>query len=173
MAIEKRYISTVEYSTDFATASLEFGYNSDKLQKFNKVTTESLLDTVVRLGSFCEQRNFVEIYSEPDSCGWGRFKATDSIDAPGIGFYTGFFHGRIIAGKNDPLIVVSFRGELVDIPDGYHSAYETMVFHAVSDHDCLFGDETEKYDRDHMRRLRQDVSKTLNHNAKIVGDSED
>ena len=90
----------------------------------------------------------------------GRVKASDSLiedgrERAGLGFYTGFFHGRIVAGKHDPLVIISFRGEIVPPPTGYASAYEQAVVHAVCDHNVLFAEGDEKYDATYMRNLRE------------------
>lgn len=167
MAIEKRFIQRVEFLTDFAHVSTSMGYGKQELNKMNFTLGERLIETVLRLADTAEARNFFEIYTENSEQGWGRLKATDSLredgrERAGLGFYAGFFHGRIVAGKHDPLVVVSFRGEIVPPPAGYDSAYEIAVIHAVTDHRILFAEGDDKFDASHMRHLRQQNSDTLN-----------
>lgn len=179
MTIEKRYISRVELSIDFAYASTRLEYGADKLNKMDFTLGESPLQTVIRLAEFLEKRHFIEIYSGDDAPGWGRVKAMNTFEtdnsrlAAGIGFYTGFFHGRIKTGKADPLIVLSFRGQILDIPVGYDSAYELAIFHAVSDHKVLFGEGEEKYSAQLMRDKRHHNSNILNFTVPLKNDSSD
>ena len=82
---------------------------------------ERLIDKLVRLVEKIEQRNYFEIYTASSEPGWGRLKASDLLKddgriRAGLGFYAGFFHGRIIAGKNDPLVIISFCGEVIPPP---------------------------------------------------------
>lgn len=178
MAIEKRYVSRVDYTESFATASTHLGYGAQKLTKMNFTVGERLVDTLVRLVDTVEQRNYFEIYTEPDEKGWGRLKASDSLkddrrSRAGLGFYAGFFHGRVIAGKDDPLVIVSFRGEIIPPPEGFDSAYDQAVIHAVSDHNVLFAEGNDKYDEKHMRDLRQENSTFLSMFGKTSDGSAD
>lgn len=175
MAIEKRFVSRVDYTESFAYASTKLGYGVEKLGKMNINLGERLIDTLTRLVEKVEQRNYFEIYTESGEEGWGRLKASDSLKddgrvRAGLGFYAGFFHGRVIAGKDDPLVVVSFRGEIIPPPAGYDSAYEQAVIHAVSDHKVLFAEGDDKYDEQFMRDLRQINSKYLSIRGKMPDD---
>ncbi|MBP2167596.1 hypothetical protein J2125_000788 [Erwinia toletana] len=175
MAIEKRFIAKVEFSEEFAYASARLEYGTEKMHKMNFTLGETLLQTVIRLTDHIEDTHTISLYSGDDSPGWGRVKAMDTFEAAdgrvaaGIGYYVGFFHGRIIAGKHDPLIIVSFRGKMVDIPIGYDSAWEVAIFHGVSDHKVLFGEGSEKYDEDFMRKKREKISDILNFHAHYPG----
>ncbi|MBS0900158.1 hypothetical protein [Pantoea dispersa] len=176
MAIEKRYVSRVDYTVSFAEASIKLGYGKEKMGEMNLRLGEKLIDTLIRLVDKVERRNYFEIYSD-DEEGWGRLKASDSLKKDGrvragLGFYAGFFHGRVIAGTKDPLVVVSFRGEIIPPPEGYHSAYEQAVIHAVSDHNVLFAEGDLKYDEQYMRDLRQKNSQILDINAKTPDDDQ-
>lgn len=177
MAIEKRFIQRVEFLTDFAYVSTSMGYGKQELGRMNFTLGERLIDTVTRLAETAEERNFFEIYTENNEQGWGRLKATDSLREDGraragLGFYAGFFHGRVVAGKHDPLVVVSFRGEIVPPPAGYDSAYVVAVIHAVTDHTILFAEGDDKYDESHMRDLRQQNSNALKYLGSIPDDEQ-
>ncbi|OAT76772.1 hypothetical protein A9B99_22730 [Mangrovibacter phragmitis] len=105
MAIEKRFIQRVEFMIDFAYASAKMGYGKQEFAQMNFTLGERLIDTVTRFADTFEARHYFEIYTENDEKGWGRLKATDSLKEDdraraGLGFYAGFFHGRVIAGKN-------------------------------------------------------------------------
>nr|WP_168371143.1 hypothetical protein [Erwinia sp. Ejp617] len=115
MTLEKRFVAKVDFSTDFAYSSASLGYKKEQLATQDTFLNERLIDTVVRLSQFIEKRQYVEIYTEKGYGGWGRLKASDSLredgrERAGLGFYAGFFHGRAKAGKDDPLVVFSFRG---------------------------------------------------------------
>lgn len=78
-----------------------------------------------------------------------------------------FFHGRVEAWKNDPLIVISFRNEIIPAPDGFDKGFELAVIHAISDHDTLFGEGWEKTFPDHMRTKRKQNATILSFHADI------
>ncbi len=170
--IEKRYISKVELSEYFPDASEEYGFDHfimDAKDLF-AADTDSLFEKIVKLRMRWLEHNQVEIYKDDSDRAWGRVKATDSsVGAPGLGYYAGFFHGRLKPWKNDPLIVISFRTPVTPIPEGYDSAYDLVVIHAISDHEALFGTEQEKHDREAMRRKRTKNSAILDFDAGSVG----
>lgn len=175
MAIEKRFVSRVDYSVDFAYASTLLGYGSEKLGKITITLGERLVDTLTRLVEKVEARNYFEIYTESDEEGWGRLKASDSLKGDrraraGLGFYCGFFHGRVIAGKHDPLVVISFRGEIIPPPEGFDSGYEQAIIHAITDHAVLFANGDAKYNDVLMRDLRQANSTILSIRSNTTGD---
>ena len=64
MAIEKRFVSKVDYTENFAYASTKLGYGIEKLGKMNINLGERLIDTLARLVEKIEQRNYFEIYTE-------------------------------------------------------------------------------------------------------------
>jgi hypothetical protein len=178
VAIEKRYVSRVDYTESFAYASTKLGYGAEKLGKVDIKLGERLIDTLTRLVEKVEDRNYFEIYTENSEEGWGRLKASDTLKddgrmRAGLGFYAGFFHGRVIAGRHDPLVVVSFRGEIIPPPEGYDSAFEQAVIHAVSDHNVLFGEGTNKFDESYMRGLRQANAGHLSYDASTTDDDDD
>ena len=129
---------------------------------------------LVRLQEKWEHDNCIVVYDHDDDKSWGRVKASDSKEDAGINWYFGFFHGRIQAWKNDPLIVISFRDEIIPSPEGYDKGFELAVIHAISDHPILFGENWEKKLPDHMRAKRQKNSNVLNYFADVnSSDSDD
>ncbi|SSG29132.1 Uncharacterised protein [Klebsiella pneumoniae] len=163
MGIEKRYITKAEFSEDFVKASEDFKYGYDVISKVNVKTGQSILRYAVRLQQKWNDENCILIYDHDDDKLWGRVKASDSKDDAGISWYLGFFHGRVEAWKNDPLIVISFRDEIIPAPQGFDKGFELAVIHAISDHPTLFGENWEKKLPEHMREKRKQNAHTLNY----------
>ncbi|EPB4340061.1 hypothetical protein QNZ44_004130 [Enterobacter kobei] len=167
VGIERRYITKAEFSQSFVEASETFNYHHDILAKVNVRTGQSLLHFVARLHEKWNNDQCIDVYDDDSDRSWGRVKATDSKDDAGINWYLGFFHGRVEAWKNDPLIVISFRNEIIPAPDGFDKGFELAVIHAISDHDTLFGEDWEKTFPDHMRNKRKQNATILSFYADI------
>jgi hypothetical protein len=174
VGIEKRYITKAEFSEDFVRASEDFEYGYDVISKVNVKTGQSILHYAVRLQQRWNDDNCIVVYDHDDDRLWSRVKASDSKDDAGINWYLGFFHGRVEAWKNDPLIVISFRDEIIPTPTGYDKGFKLAVIHAISDHSTLFGDGWEKKIPAYMRDKRKENSNILNYFADInSSDSDD
>ncbi|EMQ4856078.1 hypothetical protein AAIB78_002370 [Morganella morganii] len=122
------YIERVEISNKFATNSDKFGFDEEVQDSYD----DDLLDLQERW----QQDGFIEIYDETIH-GTKAFYplAKDSNSVPGSSpEYTGLYHARLLStGENDPLVIVTFQGVIID-----QRQYEKAVIEAMIDHDLMF-----------------------------------
>lgn len=95
-------------------------------------------------------QGFVEIYSENHEQCWGRIKSSsDHTSSPGaVPYYIGLFHSRVAKTEVDPLLVLTFDGDV-------------LLVRFMSDHDELFGSVEQKHQPQRLKQMKKTISHWL------------
>ncbi|WP_165744307.1 hypothetical protein [Pseudoalteromonas sp. Z9A6] len=135
---EKKEIEDATVNELFAVLSAEFGYDYS-----------DWLDEIVALQELWQTQGYVEVYESKSHRQYGRIKDS-SLKEGASPWYIGIYHARLLPNdeENDPLVVVKFHktetGEIVDMK-------------LMLDHNEIFGDKTDKYDPNTMKRIRMQI----------------
>lgn len=119
-------ISRVEFSSKFETVSTRFGFDQEVIDSYE----DDLLD----LQELWEKQGYIDVFTSATQCSnrWGMIKS--SVSDPGASpTYDALYHARVLKSYPDPLIIITFKGEIV--PD---EEYEQAVILAMIDHDLMF-----------------------------------
>ncbi|MDX5049141.1 hypothetical protein [Vibrio cholerae] len=139
MAVVKKPISGVKVNTLFKDISLN-EYNLDPSAYAYELAT---------LSSKWKADGYVEIYEKPSSPKYGQVKSSEYNDKGHFIYqYCDVFHGRVIDGQYDPLIVVKFTED----PDDSNQEYLSLRF--LANHAQLFGRKSDKDNRSVLDLLR-------------------
>ncbi|QYJ72468.1 hypothetical protein K0H59_05270 [Shewanella sp. FJAT-51649] len=145
MAVTKRPISQVKINTLFHEISLQYSIDP----KAYSYELALLVET-------WKKDKFVGVYTAPTS---GKPTLVKPSENDGnnkfIYQYCDLFHGRIVAGAIDPLVVVKFSPD----PDSPGEEYVSLRF--LADHAQLFGEKFEKSNRALMNKIRDAVDASI------------
>lgn len=119
-------ISRVEIASKFESTSDKFG--------FDKEVVDSYEDDILDLQELWEKQGYIDVYDpvEHKFVAYGMIKASIS-DPDASPAYDDLFHGRVLRNENDPLVIITFKGEILP-----QEEYEKAVILAMIDHDCMF-----------------------------------
>lgn len=141
---EKKHISAVILNPLFDQMSQEFGFQFSDYE-----------GDVLDLIEFWESDGFVEVYTNNQDRAYGRAKASDSGSEPGtIPHLMGLYHVRLLAKKNDPLVIITFDKNESDERDVAHLRF-------ILDHNQIFGAINEKYDPNRLKEIKKIVSEAI------------
>ncbi|WP_217550571.1 hypothetical protein [Pantoea sp. GbtcB22] len=119
-------ISRVEISLKFASTSDTFGFDQDVVDSYE--------DDILDLQELWEQQGYIEVF---DPIAHSRIKygmVKPSISDPGASpAYDDLYHSRVLRDENDPLLIITFKGEIIP-----QKEYEKAVILAMIDHDLMF-----------------------------------
>ena len=122
------YFKKLEVARKFASTSKKFGFDESVQKSYD--------DDLLNFIEEWEGQGYVEIH---DPAFHGRKAiyplAKDSNLVEGSSpEYTGLYHARLLSdGSDDPLLIVTFQGMIVD-----QASYEKAVIEAMIDHDWMF-----------------------------------
>ncbi|WP_052119482.1 hypothetical protein [Gallibacterium genomosp. 1] len=137
--ITQRKINDVIISHDFYQLSEKIGYTAD-----------IILDYQQEIGQLIQTWKLakcVEIYQDNSDYAYGRIKDTNSTDGSSP-YYIGVFHSRVLPDDNDPLLVLTFSGDV-------------LMIRMFADHDELFGTFQEKHNKSKLKSIKQRISSFL------------
>lgn len=140
MTVEKIVITEAKLHDLFVEISKELGFSDDDIIHHSA--------NVAELIDMWTEQKFVEVYKENIDRVFGRVK--DSSLAQGaVPYYLGIYHARIDKnGENDPLIVLTFRGEREE---------NIAEIRFMATHDILFGTVSDKLFMQRMKGIRQRI----------------
>lgn len=127
--------ATVSLNEFFADLSRELGFTDSDLEKYE--------DNVFALLEMWENQGYVEIYVQDEERDIGRLKSSNSVSGSSP-WYIDLYHARI-SKHYDPLLVLRRDDET------------SFSIRFLTDHDTLFGNTSQKYSPDIMRRIRQKI----------------
>ena len=119
-------ISRVEIASKFGSTSDQFG--------FDEGVVDSYEYDILDLQELWEKQGYIEVFDPAThkSVAYGMVKS--SISDPGAyPAYDSLFHARVLQEENDPLIIITFKGEIIP-----QKEYEKAVILAMIDHDFMF-----------------------------------
>ncbi|MGX9244074.1 hypothetical protein ACWXWB_22830 [Pantoea dispersa] len=141
-------ISRVEIANKFATTSDKFGFDQDVVDSYE--------DDILDLQELWETQGYIEVFDNAihNRIAYGMVKS--SISDPGASpAYDDFYHARVLKDENDPLVIITFKGEIIP-----QQQYEKAVILTMIDHDFMFmpygkktrslKDQQRKYVRHHI-----------------------
>lgn len=147
---KKIFFNKVEIAKKFASSSKTFGFSPD--------VQESYDDDLVELQMLMEKQKHLEIY-DSDIHGYKSYYplAKDSNSVPGSSpEYTGLYHVRLQSNNaNDPLVIVTFQGAIIN-----QERYDKAVIEAMITHDVMFCEQGFKT-REKLKVQRKFVRSTL------------
>lgn len=132
------YIEYVEVANNYASSSEAFGFGEDVQDSYDA--------DIVDLQKIWEAQGYVEIYDKEFHGNRAFYPlAKDSNCVPGSSpHYTGLYHARLLSsGENDPLVIVTFQGVIID-----QERYEKAVIEALITHDVMFLEKGRKSQED-------------------------
>lgn len=145
-SIEQIQIAHVDMHGLFFEISLAIGFTMEDIEDFE--------DEISDLVQHWEDQGFIEIYADSKDRKYGRAKEMASV-RNSVPHYLGMYHARVLKGKNDPLLVLTFD----DVEqDGESITVATVRFMAI--HDDLFGPQgkgSPKFNDAQMRAIRQKI----------------
>lgn len=119
-------ISRVEIANKFDTTSDKFGFDQDVVDSYE--------DDILDLQELWETQGYIEVFDNAvhNRIAYGMVKS--SISDPGASpAYDDFYHARVLKDENDPLVIITFKGEIIP-----QQQYEKAVILTMIDHDFMF-----------------------------------
>ena len=152
MAVTKRPISQVKINTLFREISLQYS-----------IDPKAYAHELALLVKTWQEDKFVGVYAYPTNGRPTLVKSSENDKSNRFIYqYCDLFHGRIVAGAIDPLVVVKFSPD----PDSPGEEYVSLRF--LADHPQLFGEDDEKSNRIVMKKIRDAVDTNIK-----LGDAEE
>jgi len=124
--LAKITISRVEIANKFDTTSDKFGFDQDVVDSYE--------DDILDLQELWETQGYIEVFDNAvhNRIAYGMVKS--SISDPGASpAYDDFYHARVLKDENDPLVIITFKGEIIP-----QQQYEKAVILTMIDHDFMF-----------------------------------
>lgn len=125
MSIQRKNLSRAEFRLSFERNARAFGFNEARI--------DPLLPNISGLVAMWRNNRYVDIYQQGDKQQWGMIKPSKR-DNRGriIQYYIDFYHGRVISGKPDPLLLLTFE-------DVEGDPYPWLILESLINHDQFFG----------------------------------